>query len=89
MTMPAAAVRTNCILIDLSSVAQPAVSLGINNAWSWGGFSWAQPVPAGSNLVLRLIKEPWGSRRTASSSSSNRSGAMSPAIGFAHMATRN
>jgi len=45
------------VLIDLSSAEQRTVSFDINNGWSWGGYSWAQSVPANSKLVP-LLAEP-------------------------------
>lgn len=44
------------ILIDLSSADQRTVCFDINNGWSWGGYSWAQSVPANSSLVPLLTE---------------------------------
>jgi hypothetical protein len=46
------------IMIDMTDAPGNArsVSYDINTGWSWGGYSWAQQVPAGTNLVPLLIE---------------------------------
>ncbi len=44
------------ILIDLTSLNQRAITYDINYGWTWGGFNWAQSVPARSKLVPLLIE---------------------------------
>lgn len=46
------------IFIDLTADNQRAVSFDINQGWSWGGGSWAQQLPANSNLVPFLVEPP-------------------------------
>jgi hypothetical protein len=43
---------------DLAAENQPSLGYDINAGWSWGGFSWAQEVPAGTGLVPLLIEPP-------------------------------
>ena len=43
------------ILIDLTGVALRNVSFDVNDGWSWGSFTWAQSVPAGTYLAPLLI----------------------------------
>ena len=45
------------ILIDLTIDPQHTVNFDINEGWSWGGYSWAQQIPADSNLVPLLIED--------------------------------
>lgn len=49
---------SQAILIDLTGDNQRSVSFDMNNGWNWGGFSWAQAVPADANLVPLLIEAP-------------------------------
>jgi hypothetical protein len=44
------------VLVDLTSTNQRAVSYDINLGWSWGGYSWAQPVGASENIIPLLIE---------------------------------
>jgi hypothetical protein len=44
------------ILIDPTGANERNVSYDINSGWNWGGASWAQNVPATSNLVPLLIQ---------------------------------
>lgn len=46
------------VLVDLASGSDRAVSFDINTGWSWGGFSWARQIPAGTDLVPLLIESP-------------------------------
>jgi hypothetical protein len=46
------------VLIDLTSASQRALSYDVNGGWTWGGYAWAQMVPADSNLVPLLIERP-------------------------------
>lgn len=46
------------ILIDLTGNNEQTVSFDINEGWSWGGYSWAQAIPASANLVPLLIEQP-------------------------------
>jgi hypothetical protein len=46
------------VLVDLGSESDRAVSYDINTGWSWGGFSWARQIPAGTDLVPLLIESP-------------------------------
>lgn len=51
------------ILIDLTGDNQRSVAFNINTGWSWGGYSWAQAIPADANLVPLLIEAPTDSFR--------------------------
>lgn len=44
------------VLVDCSGSPSRSVSFDINNGWSWGGYAWAQSVPANANLVPLLIQ---------------------------------
>jgi hypothetical protein len=55
---PAVRSFSSGVLIDLATENQPALGYDINAGWSWGGFSWAQQVPAGTGLVPLLIEAP-------------------------------
>lgn len=44
------------ILVDLTGEAhRDGISYDINKGWAWGGFSWAQSVPADDSVVPLLI----------------------------------
>ncbi|MBF0306785.1 MAG: hypothetical protein HQL40_17520 [Alphaproteobacteria bacterium] len=45
------------ILIDLTASNQRTVAYDINAGWSWGGFNWAQQIPASSDLIPLLIDD--------------------------------
>lgn len=49
---------SQAILIDLTGDNQRVVSFDINTGWNWGGFSWAQAIPANANLIPLLIESP-------------------------------
>src|SRR5260370_993515 len=55
---PAVRSFSSGVLIDLAAENQPSLGYDINAGWSWGGFSWAQEVPAGTGLVPLLIEQP-------------------------------
>ncbi|HEX9542486.1 MAG TPA: hypothetical protein VGA04_30545 [Streptosporangiaceae bacterium] len=55
---PAVRSFSSGVLIDLAVENQPALGYDINAGWSWGGFNWAQQVPAGTGLVPLLIEQP-------------------------------
>jgi hypothetical protein len=44
------------ILIDLTGENQRIVTFAMNQGWSWGGYSWAQPVNYAAQLVPLLIE---------------------------------
>jgi hypothetical protein len=44
------------ILIDLDTANQRTVNYDINTGWSWGGYSWAQEILAGTDLEPLLIQ---------------------------------
>lgn len=44
------------ILVAVAEDINRDVSYDINQGWSWGGFSWAQPVAANQDLVPLLIE---------------------------------
>jgi hypothetical protein len=46
------------IFIDLTTDPIRSVTYDLNAGWSWGGYSWAQPVAANANLVPLLIEGP-------------------------------
>ena len=46
------------VLIDLTGDNQRTLNFQMNNGWNWGGFSWAQAIPADANLVPLLIEAP-------------------------------
>lgn len=47
------------ILIDLTSSQQRTVNYDAEaGVWSWGGFNWAQSIPASANLIPLLIESP-------------------------------
>lgn len=45
------------LLIDLTASNQRTVSYDINAGWSWGGYNWAQQIPASSDLIPLLIDD--------------------------------
>jgi hypothetical protein len=49
------------VLVDLTSLNLRAVAYDIDQGWSWGGFSWAQSLPANADLVPLLIEPAAGS----------------------------
>ncbi|HEY6553564.1 MAG TPA: hypothetical protein VI669_09420 [Vicinamibacteria bacterium] len=43
------------VLIDLTGAVERDVTYDLNAGWSWGGFTWAQRIPAGADFVPWLI----------------------------------
>jgi hypothetical protein len=52
---------SSSIMVDLTANNTRDVSYDINKGWSWDGGSWAQQVPAQTNLVPLLIESPTAS----------------------------
>ncbi|MDQ2836404.1 MAG: hypothetical protein M3Y42_02905 [Actinomycetota bacterium] len=46
------------LLVDLSGQSGRGVGYDIDAGWSWDGGSWAQQLPAGTDLVPYLIQRP-------------------------------
>lgn len=49
---------TPSLLVDLSGQSSRSVGYDIDAGWSWDGGSWAQQLPAGTDLVPYLIQRP-------------------------------
>ncbi|MDC0678446.1 hypothetical protein [Sorangium atrum] len=43
------------ILVEREGADERAITFDINASWSWGGFAWAQQVPASADIVPLLV----------------------------------